>query len=56
MASRVLYVARTLGRHCVGAVQLLGLDKIPSDVQQITGTAVSESEIEALLIQTTGGG
>ena len=47
---------QAIGRDCVGAVQLLGLDETPSDVQQITGSALSESEIEALLIQTTRSG
>lgn len=47
---------QAIGRDCVGAVQLLGLDEEPSDVQRIMGTPISESEIEALLIQTTRSG
>lgn len=47
---------QAIGRDCVGAVQLLGMDEAPSDVQRITGTALSESAIEALLIQITRSG
>ncbi len=43
---------QAIGRDCVGAVQLLGSDEIPMDVHQINGKALSESEIEALLIRT----
>jgi serine/threonine-protein kinase HipA len=37
----------------VGAVQLLGEDESPTDVQSIIGTPLSDSEIETLLVQTT---
>ena len=47
---------QAIGRDCVGAVQLLGADEIPQEVQRITGTPLSESEIEALLMQTTRSG
>lgn len=44
---------QAIGRDCVGAVQLLGEDETPTHVQCITGTPLSESEMESLLIQTT---
>jgi serine/threonine-protein kinase HipA len=47
---------QSIGRDCVGAVQLLNEDEVPTNVQSITGTSVSESEIESLLIQTTRSG
>ena len=47
---------QAIGRDCVGAVQLLGEDETPTDVQSIMGTPLSESEIESLLVQTTRGG
>lgn len=37
----------------MGAVQLLGMDDEPNGIQHIMGTPLSESEIEALLMQTT---
>jgi serine/threonine-protein kinase HipA len=47
---------QAIGRDCVGAVQLLDEDESPTDVQAIMGTPLSESEIEALLVQTTRSG
>lgn len=47
---------QAIGRDCVGAVQLLGEDESPTGVQSIMGTALSDSEIESLLIQTTRSG
>ena len=47
---------QAIGRDCVGAVQLLGEDEMPTDVQSIKGSPLSESEIESLLIQTTRSG
>ncbi len=47
---------QAIGRDCVGAVQLLGEDESPTDVQSITSTPLSESEIENLLVQTTRDG
>ncbi len=44
---------QALGRDCVGAVQLLEMDESPTDIHQITGTPMSESDVEKLLIQTT---
>lgn len=47
---------QAIGRDCVGAVQLLGLDEAPIDVHQIKGTPLSDSAIEQMLIQTTSTG
>jgi serine/threonine-protein kinase HipA len=47
---------QSIGRDCVGAVQLLGEDEIPADITRIIGTPMSEEEIEKLLIQTTSTG
>lgn len=47
---------QAIGRDCVGAVQLLGEDESPTDVQSIMGTPLSDSEIESLLVQTTRSG
>lgn len=42
-----------IGRDCVGAVQLLGEDESPSDVEQIRGTPLTGSDVERLLLHTT---
>lgn len=47
---------QAIGRDCVGAVQLLGEDETPTNVQCITGTPLSDSEIESQLVQTTRSG
>lgn len=47
---------QAIGRDCVGAVQLLGEDEIPTDITSIIGTPMSEDKIEKLLIQTTSTG
>lgn len=47
---------KAIGRDCVGAVQLLGADEMPTSVEHITGTPMSESDIETLLIQSTQSG
>ncbi len=47
---------QAIGRDCVGAVQLLGEDEVPTNVQCITGTPLTDSEIESLLVQTTRSG
>ena len=47
---------QAIGRDCVGAVQLLGEMEEPKNVQQISGTPLSESDIEQLLIQSTRSG
>jgi serine/threonine-protein kinase HipA len=47
---------QAIGRDCVGAVQLLGIDEEPIGVKQIDGTPLSAREIETLLTQTAGSG
>lgn len=47
---------RAISRNCVGDAQLLSEGESPADVQSIMGTALSVSEIESLLIQTTRSG
>ncbi|WP_158940185.1 type II toxin-antitoxin system HipA family toxin [Burkholderia sp. S171] len=47
---------QAIGRDCVGAVQLLGVDEEPTGVEQIDGTPLSDGEIETLLSQTAGSG
>ena len=47
---------QAIGRDCVGAVQLLGVDEEPTGVEQIDGTPLSDGEIETLLNQTAGSG
>lgn len=46
---------QAIGRDCVGAIQLLGEDEAPSDVRRIEGTPLSESAIQTLLAQASGG-
>lgn len=43
---------KTIGRDCVGAVQLLGEDEIPTDVDRIEGRPLSEEDIERHLTET----
>ena len=45
-----------IGRDCVGAVQLLAEDDVPSGIQTLAGTALNEDEVEQLLLQTTSAG
>ena len=47
---------QAIGRDCVGAVQLLGVDETPTDITRIVGTPMREDEIEKLLAQTTSAG
>ena len=47
---------QAIGRDCVGAVQLLGADEEPKDVRRISGTPLTDTQIEALLVQTTRSG
>jgi serine/threonine-protein kinase HipA len=47
---------QAIGRDCVGAVQLLGVDESPTDITRISGTPMREDEIEKLLAQTTSAG
>ncbi|EIJ41967.1 HipA domain-containing protein [Beggiatoa alba B18LD] len=43
----------TIGRDCVGAIQLLPPDKIPTDLQTIQGKLLDNSEISQLLKNIT---
>ncbi|MCC8396638.1 type II toxin-antitoxin system HipA family toxin [Paraburkholderia sp. MMS20-SJTR3] len=43
---------QAIGRDCVGAVQLLAEDDVPSGVDRIEGTPLTDDEIELLLAQT----
>lgn len=45
---------KAIGRDCVGAVQLLGEDEAPANVEAIDGTPLSEAAIERLLLETAG--
>ncbi|MEK8025952.1 type II toxin-antitoxin system HipA family toxin [Pseudaquabacterium rugosum] len=47
---------QAVGRDCVGAIQLLGADESPINVQRIEGAALTENEVEALLLLATGQG
>lgn len=47
---------QAIGRDCVGAIQLLGVDETPTDITRIVGTPMHEEDIEKLLIQTTSTG
>ena len=44
---------QAIGRDCVGAVQLLGVDESPTDIDRIIGTPMTDEDIERLLVQTT---
>jgi len=52
-SSQAFDLLQAIGRDCVGAIQLLGPDEFPTDVQTIQGTPLSDSDVEALLIQAT---
>jgi serine/threonine-protein kinase HipA len=47
---------QSIGRDCVGAVQLLGADEEPTGVERIEGTPLDDEEIETLLNQTASSG
>lgn len=47
---------QAIGRDCVGAVQLLGVDESPEEITRIVGTPMLEEDVEKLLIQTTSTG
>ncbi|MGJ7581789.1 type II toxin-antitoxin system HipA family toxin [Variovorax sp. RHLX14] len=47
---------QAIGRDCVGAIQLLGEDDQPTDVERIDGVALDESAVESLLQQTVDPG
>ncbi len=42
-----------IGRDCIGAIQLLPPDEIPTDIKTIQGKLLNESEISQLLKNTT---
>lgn len=44
---------QAVGRDCVGAVQLLGENDAPTNIEKIEGTPLSESDIERWLRETT---
>jgi serine/threonine-protein kinase HipA len=43
---------QAIGRDCVGAVQLLAEDDVPTGVDRIEGTPLTDDEIEAMLART----
>lgn len=45
---------RALGRDCVGAVQLLGEDDVPTGLDRIEGTPLSDEEVSRVLDQASG--
>jgi serine/threonine-protein kinase HipA len=45
-----------VGRDCVGAIQLLRADESPIGVDRIEGKALTENEVEELLLLTAGSG
>ena len=47
---------QAIGRDCVGAVQLLGVDEVPTDIHRITGVPMSDLDVEHHLVQTTASG
>ena len=44
---------KAIGRDCVGAVQLLGEDESPGNIECIEGTVLSDAEVERLLVRAT---
>lgn len=47
---------QAIGRDCVGAIQLLGADESPVNVRSIEGSALSDEEVEELLLLAVGRG
>ncbi len=47
---------QAIGRDCVGAIQLLGEDDAPSNIERIEGTPMGEADVERLLQQTVAPG
>lgn len=47
---------QAIGRDCVGAVQLLGEDEMPHDVETIQGKPLGPEDVEQLLLQTVDSG
>ncbi len=54
-SSKPFDLLREIGRDCVGAVQLMPEGELPSDVRHINGEALSEREIEGVLLHATSG-
>jgi serine/threonine-protein kinase HipA len=54
-SSKPFDLLREIGRDCVGAVQLLPEGELPSDVRHINGEALSEREVEGVLLHATSG-
>lgn len=52
-ANSTFQLLAAIGRDCVGAIQLLTPDEIPTDVQTIQGKPLNEAEIAQLLINAT---
>ncbi|MBL8995081.1 MAG: type II toxin-antitoxin system HipA family toxin [Spirochaetia bacterium] len=46
----------SIGRDCVGALQLLPGDELPGDIRRVTGRALDEAGIERLLRNSLAGG
>lgn len=44
---------QAIGRDCVGAIQLLGENETPSNIERIDATPLTEEDVERLLEQTT---
>lgn len=44
---------KAIGRDCVGAVQLLGENETPGDIQRIEGTVLSDEDVERLIARAT---
>lgn len=44
-----------IGRDCVGAVQLLGADEVPTGIDRIEGEPLDEEAVASLLRSTVGG-
>jgi serine/threonine-protein kinase HipA len=45
-----------VGRDCVGAIQLLDENDAPENVERIEGAALTEAQVEQLLVQTVASG
>ncbi len=47
---------QAIGRDCVGAIQLLGEDEVPTGVERIEGAPMRGEDVERLLLQTVDPG
>jgi serine/threonine-protein kinase HipA len=52
---RTMDLLESIGRDCVGAIQLLPLDWQPPDIHRIDAEALTNAEVERLLDQTLAG-